>query len=274
MANFKMNNWYIVDKVPYVILGVAGENNASTIVITVDELIDNAQYYLDIVDENGNYLPNAQELTPQTSIGVNDTEIYTLSMKPKINWLGKEGIKLLQIRCVYEENNEQIVKKSNTIHAQVTNSIMNVSNNAQLSSTQGINITSLFEQYFQKIKNLIDNIGSGSSTPTPTVEHVYIDMKDVNENGELTIDINKYYHIIDSRQNNNGVVKLNIILSNTNEENGNYHFNFISNGVATQLILPNDILIPSNLSVNANSYYDMIINSYTHVMTCTSQSIH
>lgn len=280
MANFKMTDWHIVDNLPYITLGFSGENNASTIVITVDTLIENARYYFDIVDENGNGLPNTQELTVQTLIGANDIEINTLSMKPKVSWLGKEGIKLLQVRCVYEDNNEQIVKESNVIHAIVNGSVLNDyrnHNNVELLSINGgINIISLFEQYFQKIKTLIDNIsihGGGEVTPTPTIDHVYIDMKDIDNNGELTIEVNKYYHIIDSRQSNNGVVKLNIILESTTED-GDYHFNFISGNPATQLILPNDVLIPSNLSVSANSYYDMTINPYNHVMVCTSQGIH
>ena len=53
MANLIMTNWRIEDKLPYINLGSAGENNASMVTITVDALIENAQYYLDIGDENG-----------------------------------------------------------------------------------------------------------------------------------------------------------------------------------------------------------------------------
>lgn len=139
MANLIMTNWRIQDKLPYINLGSAGENNASQIIITVDELIENAKYYLDIGDESGNGLPNTQELTPNT----NDT-IHTLTMKPLITWLGREGVKLLQVRCIYEENEEQVFKESNVFHGKV---------DRNSGFVYKYNIA-VFEEYVDKIKNI------------------------------------------------------------------------------------------------------------------------
>jgi hypothetical protein len=156
MANLTMTNWRIVDKLPYIHLGSAGENNASTITITVDSLIENANYYLDIGDESGINLPNTQELTASTNIGTNGENIYTLSMQPLVSWLGKEGNKLLQVRCVYVENNEQIVKESNVFHAIVDR-------NSGFVYKYDI---AVFEEYLNKIKN------SGGGTGDVTQEQL------------------------------------------------------------------------------------------------------
>ena len=142
MANLTMTNWRIVDKLPYINLGSAGENNASMITITVDALIDHANYYLDIGDENGIGLPNTQELKPNTNVGTNDEPIYTLSMQPMVSWLGKEGTKLLQVRCVYTEDDKQVVKESNVFHAKVDR-------NSGFVYKYDI---AVFEEYLDKIK--------------------------------------------------------------------------------------------------------------------------
>ena len=148
MANLTMTNWRIVDKLPYINLGSAGENNASIVTITVDALIDNANYYLDIGDEGGINLPNTQELKPSTNVGTNGETIYTLSMQPMVSWLGREGIKLLQVRCVYTEDNQQVVKESNVFHAKVDR-------NSGFVYKYDI---AVFEEYLKKIK---DGGGSG-----------------------------------------------------------------------------------------------------------------
>ena len=151
MANLIMTNWYIEDKTPYFNLGSAGENNAKTISIQIDdnEVIANAHYYLDIGDESGLWLPNTQELQFTTStttktvtktitVIVTDEEtgeeveqeqeievqeeetINILYLKPLISFLGRDGVKLLQIRCEYiDENQEEVTKESNVIHAVV-----------------------------------------------------------------------------------------------------------------------------------------------------------
>ena len=140
MANLIMTNWRVKDTYPYYMLGSAGENNATQIIITVDELIENGKYYLDIGDENGSGLPNTQELTPNTSVGTNGESIYTLSMKPLISWLGREGVKLLQVRCVYFDE-VQIVKESNVFHG-------TVDRNSGFVYKYNI---AVFEQYLNKI---------------------------------------------------------------------------------------------------------------------------
>ena len=148
MANLTMKNWRIQDKLPYLNLGSAGESNASIVTITVDTLIEDANYYLDIGDENGSGLPNTQELKAHTSIGTNGETVCTLSMQPLITWLGKEGVKLLQVRCVYEENNEQVVKESNVFHAKV---------DRNSGFVYKYNIT-VFEEYLEKIKAIVTKV--------------------------------------------------------------------------------------------------------------------
>lgn len=142
MANLTMTNWRIEDKLPYINLGSAGENNASIVTITVDALIENANYYLDIGDESGSGLPNTQELTPSSNEGTNSETVYTLSMQPMVTWLGKEGIKLLQVRCVYTEDDKQVVKESNIFHAKVDR-------NSGFVYKYDI---AVFEEYLNKIK--------------------------------------------------------------------------------------------------------------------------
>lgn len=271
MANFTMRNWRIADVMPYPMLGSAGENNASTIIITVDSLIENAEYYLDIVDMSGNGLPNTQQLTARTDITSNDETVNTLSLSPLTSFLGREGVKNLQVRCVYEQNNQLIVKESNVFHAQVDK-------NSGFIYKYSI---AVFEQYIKQIKDLINDINtnhngqsgsgdSGNSGSNTNVETINIDMKDVSDvDGTVTIDSNKYYNIMDSRHTNNSVVKLTIALGNVTS--GEFHFSFISGNTTTELVLPNSVLIPSSLSITTNTYYDVHINPYTHVMTYTSQ---
>ena len=102
MANLIMTNWHIEDRTPYISLGSAGENNACMISIQADTLIENAEYYLDIGDESGRELPNTQQLSVSTTTSTQGDIINTLYLKPRVSFLGKEGIKLLQVRCVYK----------------------------------------------------------------------------------------------------------------------------------------------------------------------------
>ena len=105
------------------------------------ELIQDAHYYLDIGDESGVGLPNTQELQVTTStitktittiiVDENTGEeveqqeeveetINILYLKPLVSFLGRDGIKLLQVRCEYiDENQEAVTKESNVIHAVV-----------------------------------------------------------------------------------------------------------------------------------------------------------
>lgn len=268
MANFTMKNWRIVDRVPYVTLGSAGENNASTISIQVDELIEGAEYYLDIGDDNGSGLPNTQQLIAHENIAPNGETVNILALSPMTSFLGKEGIKLLQVRCMCELDNKQIIKQSNVFHAKVDK-------NSGFVYKYSI---AAFEQYIQQIKDLINNIdtsgnsgsgnsGEGGNTSTePTIDIVDVDMKQLSSD-KLTLLPNKYYRIVDSRNVDNSVARLEISL-NTSSTN-DYRFSFISGNTPTELILPNNIYVPSNLTIEANSYYDITINGKTKVMTYT-----
>ena len=150
MANLTMTNWHIEDNTPYISLGSAGENNAKTINIEVDEIIDNANYYLDIGDENGVELPNTQQLATKTVSTLNGDIIHMLCLKPLVSFLGKEGIKLLQVRCVYtDDNDEEIVKESNVFHAKVDR-------NSGFVYKYSI---AIFEEYLNKIKAIVSKIG-------------------------------------------------------------------------------------------------------------------
>lgn len=148
MANLTMTNWHIQDKTPYIKLGSSGENNASSINITVDELVEGATYYLDIGDANDSGLPNTQEMTPYAYTNAENENIYVLQMKPLRSWLGHDGIKLLQVRCVYTDNDEEVCKQSNVIHGIVTK-------NTGFVYQYSI---AIFEQYIQKIKELVANL--------------------------------------------------------------------------------------------------------------------
>jgi hypothetical protein len=148
MANLTMTNWHIQDKTPYIKLGSSGENNASSINITVDELVEGATYYLDIGDANDSGLPNTQEMTPYAYTNAENENIYVLQMKPLRSWLGHDGIKLLQVRCVYTEDDEEVCKQSNVIHGIVTK-------NTGFVYQYSI---AIFEQYIQKIKELVANL--------------------------------------------------------------------------------------------------------------------
>lgn len=148
MANLTMTNWHIQDKTPYIKLGSSGENNASSINITVDELVEGATYYLDIGDANDSGLPNTQEMTPYAYTNAENENIYVLQMKPLRSWLGHDGIKLLQVRCVYTEDDEEVCKQSNAIHGIVTK-------NTGFVYQYSI---AVFEQYIQKIKELVANL--------------------------------------------------------------------------------------------------------------------
>lgn len=148
MANLTMTNWHIQDKTPYIKLGSSGENNASSINITVDELVEGATYYLDIGDANDSGLPNTQEMTPYAYTNAENENIYVLQMKPLRSWLGHDGIKLLQVRCVYTEDGEEVCKQSNVIHGIVTK-------NTGFVYQYSI---AIFEQYIQKIKELVANL--------------------------------------------------------------------------------------------------------------------
>jgi hypothetical protein len=200
MATLTMKDWRIEDKTPYFSLGSCGENNAKTLTIQVDDIIEGAHYYLDIGDENGIGLPNTQELditnvvgyktitktvtrtVPKTTIvtvtdeltgeeheETQETEeeieeevteyeeetIHYLYMKPLVSFLGKEGVKLLQVRCQYfDENQKPVTKESNVIHTVV---------NKNSGFVYKYDIA-VFEQYLQKMRDLISKYENAINT--------------------------------------------------------------------------------------------------------------
>lgn len=124
MINLTMNKWLIPQNTPPINLGESGENNATIIDIEIDEneVSDfvKTKYYLDIRDEvdGEKTTPRTQELTLVKTTNDNE-DIYKLQMKPNSQWLGKDSIKLLQVRCEYVddtdlENIEKVIMKSNT----------------------------------------------------------------------------------------------------------------------------------------------------------------
>lgn len=124
MINLTMNKWLIPQNTPPINLGESGENNATIIDIEIDEneVSDfvKTKYYLDIRDEvdGEKTTPRTQELTLVKTTNDNE-DIYKLQMKPNSQWLGKDSIKLLQVRCEYvddtdSENIEKVIMKSNT----------------------------------------------------------------------------------------------------------------------------------------------------------------
>ena len=146
MANLTMTNWRIEDNTPFIEIGTAGENNATTISIQCDSIITDAEYYLDICDEKDG-VPNTQQLTV-TSETINEEVINTLYLTPQRSFLGKEGIKLLQVRCEYEDNGEKITKESNVIHA-------TVNKNSGFIYKYDI---AIFQQYLDKVKQVLNEI--------------------------------------------------------------------------------------------------------------------
>lgn len=302
MATLIMKDWRIEDKTPYFSLGSCGENNAKALMIQIDEPIDGAHYYLDIGDESGIGLPNTQELQIKTAIitkpvtktvirtitetvlvpvvdeitgetteqeqeieteveeevtEYEDETIYYLYMKPLVKFLGKEGIKLLQVRCQYvDENQKAVTKESNVIHAVVDK-------NSGFVYKYDI---AVFEQYLNKMRNLISKYESAIST----VESV--EFADENPK-EIELDVNKYFKLT-SNAEDTSIDELTVILKEFTESDvvvPDYHFSFISGDTPTVLNLPEGIV--SDLTVEANKFYDVQISPYTNILTYQSKDI-
>ena len=124
--NLIMNDWKIPQTTPPINLGDSGENNATLISIKIDNKIDfdDVKYCLDIMDkvDGEKTVARTQEmkLVEHTEI-VDDNPVttYSLDMKPLSQWLGGNGIKYLQVRCVYTDNTDtenpiDVIIKSNT----------------------------------------------------------------------------------------------------------------------------------------------------------------
>ena len=302
MATLIMEDWRIEDKTPYFSLGSCGENNAKALMIQIDEPIEGAHYYLDIGDESGIGLPNTQELEIKTAIitkpvtktvtktvtetvlvtvvdeltqeeheeeqevereveeeviEYEDETVYYLYMKPLVSFLGKNGVKLLQVRCQYfDDNKKPVTKESNVIHAIVDK-------NSGFVYKYDI---AVFEQYLQKVRDLISKYESTIST-TESVQFPSDEPKEI----ELTV--NKYFKLT-SDSEDGSVDGLTVTLKEVEETDvvvPDYHFSFISGEIPTVLNLPEDVV--SDLVVEADKFYDITISPYTNILTYQSKDI-
>ena len=122
-VNLIMNNWYIPQRVPPINLGYSGENNAISLSIKIDNKInfETVEYYLDIMDrtDGEKVIATTQELKLE-EIEEDGIISYYLKMNPSSEWLGRDGLKYLQIRCTYVDNSSDTLKnvtiKSNTFY--------------------------------------------------------------------------------------------------------------------------------------------------------------
>ncbi len=275
MANFIMKDWRVTDKTPYVSLGSAGENNATAITIRVDDIILNAEYFLDIGDESGNGLPNTQQLIANIKTASNGEEIKVLSLSPLSSFLGKEGVKLLQVRCVYKRNGEQVVKESNVFHARV---------DKNSGFVYKYNMA-IFEQYLEQMRQLFNCNGAiiipPSDKPNPSTgvvvdgaEKIKIVNIDINacQDATVTLQPTKYYRIANG--SDDAVAELNILLDESDisqeYQTPSYHFGFQSGSQSTQLCLPLSVIVADSFEIKPNVYYDITINPYTHILTYES----
>lgn len=130
-VNLAMINWNITQPNPPINLGDSGENNAISISILLDSKIDfdDVKYYFDIMDKVDGEKTVARtqemELVEHTEI-IDDEPVitYSLDMRPLYQWLGKDGVKYLQVRCEYIDNTDtenpiNIIIKSNVIRGVV-----------------------------------------------------------------------------------------------------------------------------------------------------------
>lgn len=302
MATLTMEDWRIEDKTPYFSLGSCGENNAKALIIKIDEPIESAHYYLDIGDESGIGLPNTQELEIKTAIITNpvtktitktitetvlvpvvdeitgetteqeqeveteieeevteyeDETIYYLYMKPLVSFLGKNGVKLLQVRCQYfDDNKKPITKESNVIHAVVDK-------NSGFVYKYDI---AVFEEYLNKVRDLISKYESTIST----AESVQFPN---DEPKEIELTVNKYFKLT-SDSEDGSIDELTVTLKEAEETDvvvPDYHFSFISGETPTILNLPEDIV--SDLTVEADKFYDVKISPYTNILTYQSKDM-
>lgn len=122
-VNLIMNNWYIPQRIPPINLGYSGENNAISLSIKIDNKInfETVKYYLDIMDriDGEKVIATTQELKLE-EIEEDGIISYYLKMNPSSEWLGRDGLKYLQVRCTYVDNSSDTLKnvtiKSNTFY--------------------------------------------------------------------------------------------------------------------------------------------------------------
>ena len=122
-VNLIMNNWYIPQRIPPINLGYSGENNAISLSIKIDNKInfETVEYYLDIMDkiDGEKVIATTQELKLE-EIEEDGIVSYYLKMNPSSEWLGKDGLKYLQVRCTYVDDSSDTLKsviiKSNVFY--------------------------------------------------------------------------------------------------------------------------------------------------------------
>lgn len=122
-VNLIMNNWYIPQRIPPINLGYSGENNAISLSIKIDNKInfETVEYYLDIMDriDGEKVIATTQKLKLE-EIEEDGIISYCLKMNPSSEWLGRDGLKYLQVRCTYVDNSSDTLKnvtiKSNTFY--------------------------------------------------------------------------------------------------------------------------------------------------------------
>lgn len=135
-VNLAMTNWNIPQPNSPINLGDSGENNSISISIALDNKIDfeDVKYYLDIMDkvDGEKTVARTQEMelvehTETNEVVDNEGNVteetittYSLDMLPLAQWLGRDGVKYLQVRCTYTDNTDienpiDIIIKSNII---------------------------------------------------------------------------------------------------------------------------------------------------------------
>lgn len=135
-VNLAMTNWNMPQPNPPINLGDSGENNAISISIALDSKIEfnDVKYYFDIMDkvDGEKTVARTQEMelvehTETNEVVDNEGNVteetittYSLDMLPLAQWLGRDGVKYLQVRCTYTDNTDienpiDIIIKSNII---------------------------------------------------------------------------------------------------------------------------------------------------------------
>lgn len=120
-VNLVMNDWVVSHTSVPIDLGKRGENNAMSINIVIGEKLDkNEKYYLDIMDrvEGETVEPRTQEMI-LNEYDHDGIITYVLEMQPQAEWLGNNGVKFVQVRCEYTENEKDVIIKSNVFRGVV-----------------------------------------------------------------------------------------------------------------------------------------------------------
>lgn len=218
-----------------------------TLVTVVDEL----------TGEEHEEVQETEEEIEEEVTEYEDETVYYLYMKPLVSFLGKNGVKLLQVRCQYfDDNKKPVTKESNVIHAVVDK-------NSGFVYKYDI---AVFEQYLNKVRDLISKYESAIST----VESVQFPN---DEPKEIELTVNKYFKLT-SDSEDSSIDELTVTLKEVEETDvvvPDYHFSFISGETPTVLNLPEDIV--SDLVVEANKFYDVKISPYTKILTYQSKDI-